>query len=778
MSDYGVFEASSTDGHEEEQHQRQAQRDLGRAIEAAREAFGDFLGAATDKQDYKDRLALVMNDLMQSVADSGVMPVPGVMRKVKAALRPEFRTASRKTAAPGFDPNISDEDLLAGLQIAEALNHDGSNQAKVDELRAEARSRGILSSRKQAETFQPGDKVTKSGYPGTVLNEYMDGMYEVKLENGTVVVPAEELTRVSSRKQAGTVTIYTETMTQEDIDFGASGEVWEDVYDNVDVDEAADILERHGLVDTGNVDTFYSQDSYMDPYSGNVESVSGAISGFSPEEENQIRGRLRSASRTSSRKTASRSLSEIAAEIRADWKNVYFGAEPYLDAMSSLDSIDDSYGQDSAKSIVAYFLSNATSWRGETARRVKKELKELSKRRAHKTADQWDDEINRSIDEYLNSSPGGAPQIAPHPEYGEGVWSDEGVKQRVLSLDPNLPTPELVDAIMREMGDFYDSIDRELAFWYFSQVTGNDYDDYYNAWMAMPSGKYFSRKQAHNGWSNYETWEVASILDNDETAQQELAQGVSDVTHLRDIGEFYAQGNGIDFGQVDWQEIYDSFRGDGVFAKRKTADQWDDAVAAAIADGGFTFRNAPGDGPTSGYMVSTNPESERVIPTATLTPQAVRDYINEFGGTLNSSDKYIGGWDDGGNFYLDISTHVQDKEEAIELAKQYNQLAIWDIAAMDEIRTASLKQAGSAQVLQKLEDALDDQRNVDVTCSNSPDGSFSGEREIPVDEGLQKVRGWVSAGDLVDTAQDGGNFFDFEHRASGENVNFYITQEY
>ena len=94
MSDYGVFEASSTDGYEEDQRQRQATRDLGRAIQAAREGFGDFLGAATDKQDYKDRLALVMNDLMQKVADSGVMPVPGVMRKVKAALRPEFRTAA------------------------------------------------------------------------------------------------------------------------------------------------------------------------------------------------------------------------------------------------------------------------------------------------------------------------------------------------------------------------------------------------------------------------------------------------------------------------------------------------------------------------------------------------------------------------------------------------------------------------------------------------------------------------------------------------------------
>ena len=32
-----------------------------------------------------------------------------------------------------------------------------------------------------------------------------------------------------------------------------------------------------------------------------------------------------------------RPLHVIASEIRKDWKKVYFGAEPYLDAMSNLD---------------------------------------------------------------------------------------------------------------------------------------------------------------------------------------------------------------------------------------------------------------------------------------------------------------------------------------------------------------------------------------------------------------------------------------------------------
>ena len=77
--------------------------------------------------------------------------------------------------------------------------------------------------------------------------------------------------------------------------------------------------------------------------------------------------------------TKERSLSEIAREIRRDWKNVYFGAVPYLEAMSSLYSINDNYYQDSAKSIVIYFLSNATTWRGETARRIKAELNKMIK---------------------------------------------------------------------------------------------------------------------------------------------------------------------------------------------------------------------------------------------------------------------------------------------------------------------------------------------------------------------------------------------------------------
>lgn len=74
-----------------------------------------------------------------------------------------------------------------------------------------------------------------------------------------------------------------------------------------------------------------------------------------------------------------RTISKIAYEIKQDWKNVYFGAIPYLDAMATLEKITDDYYQDSAASVIAYFLANAATWRGKTARRVKMELNDLLK---------------------------------------------------------------------------------------------------------------------------------------------------------------------------------------------------------------------------------------------------------------------------------------------------------------------------------------------------------------------------------------------------------------
>ena len=72
-----------------------------------------------------------------------------------------------------------------------------------------------------------------------------------------------------------------------------------------------------------------------------------------------------------------RPLYKIAAEIRRDWVKVPASANAYLIPMMQLNSVDDDYGFDSGKSVVRYFLSNAATWKGPEARRIKSELKSM-----------------------------------------------------------------------------------------------------------------------------------------------------------------------------------------------------------------------------------------------------------------------------------------------------------------------------------------------------------------------------------------------------------------
>lgn len=78
--------------------------------------------------------------------------------------------------------------------------------------------------------------------------------------------------------------------------------------------------------------------------------------------------------------TTNRPLNVIAHEIHNDWgAKLNFAARPYVNAMCSLTDINSKYGEDSAREIVARFLCNAGTWRGEVAKRVKLELNKMIK---------------------------------------------------------------------------------------------------------------------------------------------------------------------------------------------------------------------------------------------------------------------------------------------------------------------------------------------------------------------------------------------------------------
>lgn len=70
-------------------------------------------------------------------------------------------------------------------------------------------------------------------------------------------------------------------------------------------------------------------------------------------------------------------ISDLAVEIKKDWVNMSPAAKPYVEAMMSLVDKNSKYGADDGDTLVLYFLSNASTWRGETARRIKSELKRI-----------------------------------------------------------------------------------------------------------------------------------------------------------------------------------------------------------------------------------------------------------------------------------------------------------------------------------------------------------------------------------------------------------------
>ena len=80
-----------------------------------------------------------------------------------------------------------------------------------------------------------------------------------------------------------------------------------------------------------------------------------------------------------------RTIREIGIEINRNFH--YYSTDPYVRAMIEEDYEDINSPadhtipvlRDSAREVVVRFLDNASTWRGETARRIKKELNALLK---------------------------------------------------------------------------------------------------------------------------------------------------------------------------------------------------------------------------------------------------------------------------------------------------------------------------------------------------------------------------------------------------------------
>ena len=110
-------------------------------------------------------------------------------------------------------------------------------------------------------------------------------------------------------------------------------------------------------------------------------------------------------------------------------------------------------------------------------------------------------------------------------------------------------------------------------------------------------------------------------------------------------------------------------------------------------NGGTTFNLSSGDmSGTPNYSVSIYPDRERVVEGVDF--DSIEGFIADNEDLLKDPSNSFGAWTDAGKVYLDVVVTIPDRAKAIELAKQHNQIAIWDLQNSKEILTGGTGGSG------------------------------------------------------------------------------------
>lgn len=104
---------------------------------------------------------------------------------------------------------------------------------------------------------------------------------------------------------------------------------------------------------------------------------------------------------------------------------------------------------------------------------------------------------------------------------------------------------------------------------------------------------------------------------------------------------------------------------------------------------GASYRPSTGElNPTTGYMCALA-GFEKQVPRVWNSydlQQVLNEWLSEISYTGDSAAS-IGLWENDGTLYLDLSQHFVDRDKAVAMGHQRNQLAIWDCANKCEIKT-------------------------------------------------------------------------------------------
>ena len=105
-----------------------------------------------------------------------------------------------------------------------------------------------------------------------------------------------------------------------------------------------------------------------------------------------------------------------------------------------------------------------------------------------------------------------------------------------------------------------------------------------------------------------------------------------------------------------------------------------------IKNGGMTYNLKSNKMLTAGYMVG-NGKNEMIIP-GKVNERNILEYIQAYGSDLMKDNHNFGAWynEADGKTYLDTSISFNDYNEAVMFAQANDEIAIFDLSTLTEIR--------------------------------------------------------------------------------------------
>ena len=108
-------------------------------------------------------------------------------------------------------------------------------------------------------------------------------------------------------------------------------------------------------------------------------------------------------------------------------------------------------------------------------------------------------------------------------------------------------------------------------------------------------------------------------------------------------------------------------------------------VEDTLANGGLTIKPFQNEKPETGYMVALE-GFELKVPVSEFFTGVVADYIGEHAQKLMSNSALcLGTWVNEGIVYLDLSENIASRDKALELGRERNQLAIFNLETFEEV---------------------------------------------------------------------------------------------